>query len=166
LWQAVVAQPFKRAAQVRAPGNVDISLGEFWVDNPWDIVAAGHNLSNHERQRFYLNHQGRGFFDLSFISGADPEGDGRSVVAADFRNNGQQDLIVRKVGGGPLTLYENQFPVRDAVSGKVLRHYLEVSLRGHQSNRLGIGARLTAQIKGRQVTCDRRSRVASCTPNQ
>jgi hypothetical protein len=114
-------------------------LGEYWVDNPWDIPTAGHNLSNHERQRFYLNHQGKAFFDLSYLSGADAEGDGRAVVAADFRNTGQLDLVVRKCGGGPLTIYENRLPPR---------HYLEVSLRGRQSNRLGIGARLVAEVGG------------------
>jgi hypothetical protein len=143
LWQAVVAQPFRRGANVSAPGTVDVSLGEFWVNNPWDIASMGRNLSNHERQRFYLNHQGKGFFDLSFLSGADAEGDGRAVIAADFRNNGQQDLIVRKSGGGPLTIYENQLPPR---------HYLEVSLRGRKSNRLGIGARLIAEVGGQKLT--------------
>lgn len=116
------------------------------MDNPWDIVGAGHNLSNHERQRFYLNQAGTGFVDLSYLSGADAEGDGRSVVAADFRNNGQLDLIVRKVGGGPVTLYENRF-----LDPGHKRHYLHVSLRGRTSNRLGIGARLTAYAKGRQI---------------
>ncbi len=132
-----MAQPFKRGAKVAAPGIVDASLGEFWVDNPWDIPTMGRNLSNHERQRFFLNHQGKGFFDLSFLSGADAEGDGRGVVAADFRNTGQLDLVVRKCGGGPLTIYENQLPPR---------HYLEISLRGRHSNRLGIGARLVAEV--------------------
>jgi hypothetical protein len=143
LWQAVVAQPFKRSAKVSAPGRVDVGLGEFWVDNPWDIPSMGRNLSNHERQRFYLNRGGKGFFDLSFLSGADAEGDGRAVVAGDFRNSGQQDLIVRKSGGGPLTIYENQLPPR---------HYLEVSLRGRASNRLGIGARLVAEVGGGKLT--------------
>jgi hypothetical protein len=149
LWQAVVAQPYKRGARVAAPGRIDSSIGEFWVENPWDITSAGHNLSNNERQRFYLNLRGQGFLDLSYLSGADAEGDGRSVLAGDLRNDGRLDLIVRKVGGGTkvgdkytggvLTIYENQFP---------RRHYLEVSLRGRQSNRLGIGARLTASAKG------------------
>jgi len=139
LWQAVVAQPYKRGAKVPAPGTVDVGIGEFWVDNPWDITLMGKNLSNHERQRFYLNHQGAGFFDLSFLSGADAEGDGRAVVAGDFRNNGRLDLVVAKVGGGALTVYENQLP---------RRHSLEVSLRGRQSNRLGIGARLIAEVNG------------------
>jgi len=144
-----VAQPYRRGARVSAPGKIDPGIGEFWVENPWEITSAGHNLSNNERQRLYLNHQGRGFFDLSYLSGADAEGDGRSVVAADLRNNGRLDLIVRKVGGGikvgdkyaggALTIYENQFP---------RRHYLELSLRGRTSNRLGIGARVTASVKG------------------
>jgi len=146
----VVAQPFKRGAQLSAPGQVDPKIGEFWVNNPWAIPTLGHNLSNHERQRFYLNSGGMGFFDLSFLSGADAEGDGRCVVAADFRNNGQLDLIVRKVGGGSVTVYENQFQDPKATP----RHYLEVSLRGRKSNSLGIGAHLMAEVKGQRIHRD------------
>ncbi|HEV3143308.1 MAG TPA: ASPIC/UnbV domain-containing protein, partial [Gemmataceae bacterium] len=68
--------------------------------------------------------------------------DGRSVVAADFFNTGRLDLIVRQVGGGPLYLYENHFPQK---------HFLKVSLRGQQSNRQGIGARLIAVVAGQQL---------------
>jgi hypothetical protein len=73
------------------------------------------------------------------LTGADNDGDGRSVVAADFFNTGRMDLIVRQVGGGPLFLYENRFPQK---------HFLKVTLRGQQSNRQGIGARLTATVAG------------------
>src|SRR5262249_10954305 len=38
--------------------------------------------------------------------------------------------------------YENHFP---------RRHYLEVSLRGRSSNRQGIGARLTAVVRGQSL---------------
>jgi hypothetical protein len=109
------------------------------VDNPWDIIRHGHNLSCFERNRAYLNVRGGAFVDISHLTGADSDGDGRSVVAGDFRNNGQLDLVVRQAGGGSLLLYENRFP---------RRHYLEVSLRGGQSNRQGIGARLTATVGG------------------
>ena len=61
----------------------------------------------------------------------DSDGDGRCVVGADFRNNGRLDVVLRQVGGGPLIIYENNFPQR---------HYLKVSLRGARSNKLGIGA--------------------------
>src|SRR5436190_10055266 len=143
---AVVSQPNDRDGKVGAPGKLDASLGEFWVERPWEIFTKGHNLSSYERKRFFLNVpgsiRGRDFLDLSFLSGADNDGDGRSVVAADFRNTGQLDLVVRQAGGGPIILYENQFPPR---------HYLKVSLRGTKSNRLGIGARLSATVRGRAL---------------
>jgi hypothetical protein len=137
-----VSQPFDRGARVPVPGRVDQRLGEFWVENPWAIFEQGYNLSAYERKRAYLNVHGGDFLDISFLTGADGDGDGRSVVAGDFRNNGQLDLVLRQVGGGPVILYENQFP---------RRHYLEVSLRGTRSNRLGIGARLIAKVGGRQL---------------
>ena len=126
-----------------APGAVDKSLGEFWVTNPWDIVNKGHNLSAYERKRAYLNIRGKGFLDMSYVTGADNDGDGRSVVAGDFRNDGRLDLVVRQVGGGPVLLYENRFPKA---------HYLTVSLRGRASNRLGVGVRLVATASGRELT--------------
>lgn len=143
---AVVSQPYDRSAAVKQPGKLDTSLGEFWVENPWDIVSKGHNLSAYERKRTFLNVRdpqgGRNFLDISFLTGADGDGDGRSVVAGDFRNIGKLDLILRQTGGGPLILYENNFPQK---------HYLKVSLRGHKSNRLGIGARLIASVKGQPI---------------
>jgi hypothetical protein len=138
---AVVSQPFDRGATCRAPAAPDPELGEFWEEDPW-MIAFRHNLSGFERNRTFLNLGGRQFADISTLTGSDSDGDGRSVVAADFRNNGQMDLLVRQAGGGPLLLFENHFPPR---------HYLKVSLRGHTSNRLGIGARLTAVVGDRRI---------------
>jgi hypothetical protein len=126
---------------IHAPGEVDPTLGEFWVTNPWDI-ATEHNLSAFERTRTWLNQRGQDFLDVSFLSGADNDGDGRCVVAGDFSNNGRLDVVVRKTSGGPFQLYENQFPQR---------HYLEVTLRGRRSNRQGVGARLVAVAGGQQL---------------
>ena len=137
-----MSQPCDRACTIQAPGDVDKSLGEFWVNNPWEIVKNGHNLSCYERNRTWMNIRGANFIDLSYLTGADSDGDGRCIVAGDFRNNGRQDLVVRQVGGGPLLFFENNFPQR---------HYLKVSLRGHESNRLGVGARLKAIVNGQQL---------------
>jgi len=116
------------------------------VGNPWDIVGQGHNLSAYERKRTFLNVRdpqgGRNFLDISYLTGADGDGDGRSVVAGDFRNVGKLDLILRQTGGGPFILYQNNFPQK---------HYLKVSLRGSKSNRFGIGARLVATVKGQPI---------------
>jgi len=137
-----VSQPCDRNCKVEQPGSLDAKLGEFWVGNPWGIVTEGHNLSAFERNRAFLNVNGQDFVDVSHLTGADSDGDGRAVVAADFRNVGMPDLIVRQAGGGPLLLFENRLPPR---------HYLEVSLRGRRSNRQGVGARLTALVGGRQL---------------
>jgi hypothetical protein len=137
-----VSQPCDRKACVATPGKVDKSLGEFWVENPWQIVSQGKNLSAYERDRTWLNVGGKEFIDVSFLSGMDNEGDGRCAVAGDFRNNGRLEVLVRQSGGGPLLLFENNFPQRN---------YLRVSLRGRQSNRLGIGARLIALVGEQQL---------------
>lgn len=137
-----MSQPYDQRAEVPLPGKLDKELGEFWSANPWTIVTEGHNLSAFERNRVFLNVGGKDFLDISHLTGADSDGDGRSVVAADFRNVGQLDLIVRQAGGGPLRLYENRLP---------RKRYLTVSLRGRDSNRQGVGARLTATVAGRTI---------------
>jgi len=144
-----VSQPFDRNCKVPLPGKLDPDLKEWWVENPFRIQTEGKNLSCYERKRVYLNVQGGNFLEISHLTGADSDGDGRAAVAGDFRNNGQQDLVLRQAGGGALLLFENRFPKR---------HYLEVSLRGRRvdgvaptSNRQGIGARLIAEVKGRQI---------------
>lgn len=144
-----MSQPFDRKCKVPAPGKLDASLKEWWVHNPWDIVSEGRNLSAYERNRIYMNVRGGNFLDVSHLTGADSDGDGRAAVAGDFRNNGQLDVAVRQVGGGAFLLFENNFPKR---------HYLKVTLRGKPelgrtptSNRQGIGSRLVAQVNGRQI---------------
>jgi len=114
---------------------LDTEIKEFWIERAAEIVRKGENLSAYERNRTFLNVGGKDFLDISYLSGTDSDGDGRAVVAADFRNNGQLDLVVRQVGGGPFLMFENRFPKKN---------YLKVSLRGSRSNRLGIGARLKA----------------------
>lgn len=129
---AVVSQPFDRGAHCPPPGVPDQELGEFWEENPWQI-AFRHNLSGFERNRTYLN-SGSGFVDISHLTAADSDGDGRAVVADDFNGDGRIDLLVRQAGGAPLRLYENRFPQR---------HWLRVSLRGAARNSHAVGARVT-----------------------
>lgn len=136
-----MSQPFDRGCTLSAPGEIDPSLGEFWTDHSWNIPQE-QNLSFFERNQVFLNMAGENFLDIGHLSGADSDGDGRAAVAADFNHDGRLDLVVRQVGGGPLLLFENRFPQN---------HYLSVSLRATRGNRLGIGARLTAQVAGRTI---------------
>ena len=137
-----MSQPYDRGAHIPQPGRLDPALNEFWVDNPFEIAPKGYNLSAYERKRTFLNVRGRDFVDISFLTGTDGDADGRAVAVGDFSNTGRLDIVLRQAGGGPLLFFENHFPQK---------HYLEVSLRGVKSNRLGIGARLVAQIQGQQL---------------
>jgi hypothetical protein len=142
VWQAAVAQPMKRDLIVPPPGDVDSSVGEFWIGNPWQFHDAKKNLSAYERNRVFLNHTGNHFFDVSHLTGADSDGDGRSTAIGDLNGDGMPEVIVRQVGGGTVKIYENQFP---------RQHYLQVSLRGTTSNSLGLGARLIAESGTRRL---------------
>jgi hypothetical protein len=137
-----VSQPFNRAAIVPAPRTPDQRIGEFWVANPWFVSGSGYNLSGYERNRVYLNNGGKDFDDISALTTADSDGDGRAVVAGDFNADGMEDLLVRQAGGGPLLLFENRFPKK---------HWLKVSLRGTRSNSKGIGSHLEAKVAGRRI---------------
>ncbi len=120
----------------------DERLKDWWVENPWLIAARGKSLSGYERNRVFINAHGAEFFEISGLTGADSDGDGRAVVPVDVNGDGREDLFVRQAGGGSLLLFENRFPQA---------HWLQVSLRGVKSNRLGLGARLVAQVGGQKL---------------
>lgn len=136
-----MAQPFDQKATCSAAGSLDTRLGEFWLENPWDPTE--HNLSAYERNRVLLNTRHAAFADISHAcGGADMDSDSRSVVAADFNDDGMPDLLVRSSGGGPLRLFLNDFPQAGSI---------RISLRGTESNAQGIGARLTAFVGEQKI---------------
>ena len=140
-----MSQPHDRLCQLDAIGEIDKEAGEFWVKNPFEMPNARENLSSFERNRTFLNLDGNSFIDVSFASGADIDSDSRSVVAADFNLDGATDLLVGSVGGGSLRLFLNRFPKAN---------YSRIRLEGAESNRAGIGARLTATVGARKLVRD------------
>lgn len=80
--------------------------------------------------------------DVSFSAGVDADSDGRSSVPMDINDDGMLDLVLRQAGGGPLVILQNDFPAAN---------YLKVTLQGTNSNRQGIGARVTAIVDGQQI---------------
>ena len=126
---------------VAPAGEVMADLGDFWVPNPWRY-PPDKNLSAYEPNRVMLNCGGFRFVDISWLSGAGSEADGRGVLVGDFDGDLQPDLIARNKGGGSVRVYLNRFP-------KVARLVLE--LEGTRSNRLGIGAHVVAEAGSRRV---------------
>ena len=140
-----MSQPLDRYSKIEALGDLDTDAGEFWVENPFMMMGIKANLSSFERNRAFLNIDGESFIDMSFASAMDLDSDSRSVIAADFDRDGATDLLVSSVGGGPLRLFRNRFPVGNQVL---------IDLVGVKSNRAAIGTRLIAHIGDRKVVRD------------
>jgi hypothetical protein len=129
-----------------ALGEVDREGGEFWLENPFEILSSGNNLSAFEPNRMFLNIEGRDFLEVSFASAADLDSDSRAAIASDFDRDGAPDLLVGSVGGGPLRLFLNRFPRE--------HRRVRLDLVGVESNRQAIGTRVVAEVAGRKIVRD------------
>ena len=141
-----MTQPLDLTCSISAKGEIDEEAGEFWVENPFTMPSKRHNLSAFERNKVYINRDGRRFVDLSFESGADIDSDSRSVVVADFNRDHAPDLLIGNVGGGPLRLFANRIGLA--------ANRVRVQLVGVQSNRAAIGARVIAHCGDRRIVRD------------
>lgn len=140
-----MSQPLDRSQSHEVLGNLDLDAGELWVDNPFHLPTLGENLSAYEQNRVFLNLQGTSFVDASFTSGANLDSDSRSVIAADFNNDGAQDLLVGSVGGGSIRLFLNRIPQGNAI---------EVTPMLPGGKATAIGARVTAAVGSGKVVRD------------
>jgi enediyne biosynthesis protein E4 len=112
-----------------------------WLDL---FVANGHvpaddSLRTAERSRnALLRHSGHllRFDDVTVSAGLADDGIGRGVAFADYDSDGDVDILQVNLVGRP-RLWRNDSPGRG--------HYLTVQLTGRQSNRHGIGARLSLE---------------------
>ena len=144
MWRAVVSQPLDRSQHAEQLGPLDTQEGEFWVTTPFQMPQLGHNLSAYETNRLFMNVDGSRFMDASFASHANLDSDSRSVVAGDMNADGAVDLLVGSVGGGPVRMFLNRFPRTN--------HRVKLELRGTDSNRAAIGARVVLQAGERTIT--------------
>ena len=73
---------------------------------------------------------------------------GRGLAAADFDNDGNIDFVIENLDGAPTLLHNN---------GAAGAHWITLELQGVQSNRLGLGARVTLTAAGVTQTEEVRS---------
>ena len=100
-----------------------------------DFVRRGHSFSGRERNCVYLNIGDGRFADVSGVSGIDFPDDARAVCRVDWDRDGDVDLWISNRNGPQLRLLRND--IRDVSDN------LRLLLRGTESNRDAIGARVT-----------------------
>jgi hypothetical protein len=120
------------------------------------IVAQGHDIDNieltspqlhYKEPLLLLRNTGQGFVDVSDASGAvfQQAWVGRGLATGDIDNDGRVDVVV-STNDGPAYVLHNETPTAN--------HWLTLKLRGHKSNRDGIGAeiKLTTSAGSQYVT--------------
>ena len=152
LFQNSKDDTFSWATNSSAVGQISI-LYSGWgtkfidVDNDGlrDIfVAQSHVLDTIEKTTSYLKYKqplllmrntGKGFLNVSATAGATfavPLA-ARGAAFGDLNNDGQVDAVIQELNGPPVILRSNG----------TKNHWLGITLTGSQSNRQGLGARVT-----------------------
>lgn len=149
-WAQGASRPFQTAGVKSVTWG--LAFADFNLDGWEDLfVAAGalDDAPNQPNQVFTADGTGRGFLDLSALSGADDPGSSRGLALADYDRDGLMDAVVVDKNGSAHLLRN----VTDAPGS----HWLEVRLTGTSSNRDGCGATLIATALGsklmREVYC-------------
>lgn len=97
------------------------------------LIRSDGSWSGRERNVCYRNDGDGRFTDIAFVSGLDLDADGRSFAPFDLDGDGDLDLILKNRSGNRLRAFRN-----DAPRGRILT----VKLRGTESNRDAVGAKL------------------------
>jgi len=139
---------FRLSESVRAEGHIGAREN-----------ADGSSQSGHERDHLFLSDDcGRQFEDVSFVSGLDDPGDGRSFALWDFNQDGWQDLAVINANHPKTQIYRNDIgTLPDAEPN----HGIAVRLVGGNrsatasrewSSRDAIGARIQVDAGHRRIS--------------
>ena len=101
------------------------------------MFQDGRSFSGNERDKLWIGNGDASFADLSDLSGADSQNDGRAVLAADFDDDGDVDLFVHELQRERHALYRND------LNGDY-GSFLKVRLRASTGHYEAIGA--TVQV--------------------
>ncbi|MFN7997588.1 MAG: FG-GAP-like repeat-containing protein [Bryobacteraceae bacterium] len=126
-------------------GGWSTGVFDFNNDGFKDIFAAGSHtddnveltssLESRQANSLFTN-RGNGTFDLMEVPG---KAFHRGAAFGDFNRDGRVDVVVTRLNEAPVVLWNGT---------EALNHWLGVRLRGHKSNREGIGARIRVETDG------------------
>ena len=117
----------------------------------------GRSLSGYQQKRVWINDGAGSFREVSQMVGVTDTHDGRSVAMADFGNRGVLDIVVANQNG-PALFYRNTVSPAN--------RWIELDLKGRQSNASAIGAHATAYWNGQQQSQEVSGGSGFCAQNQ
>jgi hypothetical protein len=133
-----ITQSSRMAALSHEFSGWSIGFVDFNNDGWKDIYSANGDVDNiadtsKQHDTMFLNHDGKTLSDVSAQMGPDfgTVGYRRGSAFVDLNNDGFMDIVVTALGEKPRILMNNAI---------VKNHWIMFDLRGHKSNRDGIGA--------------------------
>ena len=112
----------------------------------WQTVTLwmeqGQSWSGRERNCMFLNVRDGSFADVSYATGMDWIDDGRGLALADWDHDGDIDIWLTNRTAPRIRLLRNDAPPSD---------FVQVKLQGTNSNRDGIGARVSLFASGESL---------------
>ncbi len=137
-WRHVVASSMEEAEQEPSLGaRVAVTDATYARGMERMGFIDGMSEGGHQRDHLWIN-AGAGFVDLSDVSGADSQLDGRALLAADFDDDGDVDLFVHEMEGERHRMYRNDAAVPGA-------GFLKLRLRATKSQWQAIGAEVVVR---------------------
>jgi tetratricopeptide (TPR) repeat protein len=118
-------------------GGANRSYQEGWKRLS-DLIGQGRSFSGHEKNTCFLNLRDGRFADVSSVTGLDFDDDARAVVRCDWDFDGQVDFWVSNRTAPRVRFLQNM--------GQGGGNWMAFRLKGEQSNRDAIGAKVTLRI--------------------
>ncbi|MCA9215630.1 MAG: ASPIC/UnbV domain-containing protein [Planctomycetales bacterium] len=112
------------------------------------LLREGKSFSGRERNCAFLNLGNRQFATTSWNMGVDFPDDGRAIASVDWDHDGDLDLWFLNRTGPRLRFMRNQ--ANDRIESP--DNFVALTLRGTNSNRDAIGARVELQLKDRSTS--------------
>ncbi len=138
-WRHVVASTVEEREEFSAQ---EVNSDSYTKQHFGMIFDEGLSFSGFERDKVWLN-VGDEYLDLSDVSGADDEGDGRAVAVADFDDDGDVDFFVHNIQRERHHLYRND------VAGQTPHQGIKIRLQASKGHPQAVGAEVIADVDSR-----------------
>ena len=129
------------------------------VERQGDKVLV-HSLNGNERNRYFANHAGHSFADISALSGLDNLADSRGFSILDYDRDGWQDIALVNANQPLFNLYHNEMGTTGLSGGIIAIRFVGGNRQAASSSefacRDGYGARVVVNLGNEKITREHR----------
>ena len=138
------------------------------VERQGDKIVV-HSLHPNQPNRYFANHGGRDFVELSSLSGLDNPADSRGFGILDYDRDGWQDIALVNANQPLFNLYHNEMPAAGLTGGMIAIRFVGGNRTAAPSKefacRDGFGAHVTLDLGKGKIVRDHRCGEGWSTQN-